>query len=96
MYARTHVHELTHTKSSNKAFDLEIYYNTLCVTLYLITIFMTVLQIEITTNNKTGKIPMVRIRNPWGNECEWKGAWSDKYVRCITRLLGLVIKLCLA
>ena len=22
-------------------------------------------------------IPMVRIRNPWGNEREWKGAWSD-------------------
>ncbi len=20
---------------------------------------------------------MLRIRNPWGNEAEWKGAWSD-------------------
>ena len=20
---------------------------------------------------------LVRIRNPWGNEIEWKGAWSD-------------------
>lgn len=20
---------------------------------------------------------LVRIRNPWGNEREWKGAWSD-------------------
>lgn len=25
-----------------------------------------------------GKIPLVRIRNPWGNEAEWKGAWSDQ------------------
>jgi hypothetical protein len=21
--------------------------------------------------------PLVRLRNPWGNETEWKGAWSD-------------------
>lgn len=27
-----------------------------------------------------GKIPLIRIRNPWGNEAEWKGAWSDQYV----------------
>ncbi len=25
-----------------------------------------------------GKIPLIRIRNPWGNEAEWKGAWSDQ------------------
>ena len=25
-----------------------------------------------------GKMPLVRIRNPWGNEAEWKGAWSDQ------------------
>ncbi|TRY70816.1 hypothetical protein TCAL_10003 [Tigriopus californicus] len=25
----------------------------------------------------TGQIPLVRIRNPWGNEAEWNGAWSD-------------------
>jgi len=24
-----------------------------------------------------GQIPLVRIRNPWGNEAEWTGAWSD-------------------
>jgi len=24
------------------------------------------------------EIPLVRVRNPWGNECEWTGAWSDK------------------
>ena len=23
---------------------------------------------------------LVRVRNPWGNECEWTGAWSDGYV----------------
>jgi len=23
-------------------------------------------------------VPLVRVRNPWGNECEWTGAWSDK------------------
>lgn len=29
--------------------------------------------------NVQGKnINLVRIRNPWGNEYEWKGAWSDK------------------
>lgn len=27
-----------------------------------------------------GKLPLVRIRNPWGNEAEWTGAWSDKYL----------------
>ena len=24
------------------------------------------------------KMCLVRIRNPWGNEHEWNGAWSDK------------------
>lgn len=23
---------------------------------------------------------LIRIRNPWGNEAEWTGAWTDKYV----------------
>ena len=27
---------------------------------------------------KTGSEDLVRVRNPWGNECEWQGAWSDK------------------
>ncbi|CAG0893965.1 unnamed protein product [Cyprideis torosa] len=35
-------------------------------------------EIEVNTPNTSGKIPMLRIRNPWGNEAEWKGAWSDK------------------
>ncbi|CAG0913660.1 unnamed protein product [Notodromas monacha] len=33
--------------------------------------------INIQTPRVSGKIPMVRIRNPWGNEAEWKGAWGD-------------------
>lgn len=23
-------------------------------------------------------VSLLRIRNPWGNEYEWKGAWSDR------------------
>ena len=33
---------------------------------------------EINTGRRTGAIPMVRVRNPWGNDAEWNGAWSDK------------------
>lgn len=33
---------------------------------------------DIKTARMEGQIPMVRVRNPWGNECEWKGAWSDQ------------------
>lgn len=25
-----------------------------------------------------GKIPLLRIRNPWGNAQEWNGDWSDE------------------
>jgi calpain len=32
----------------------------------------------IQTAGTSGKIPLMRIRNPWGNEAEWKGLWSDK------------------
>uniref|UniRef100_A0A915Q477 Calpain catalytic domain-containing protein n=1 Tax=Setaria digitata TaxID=48799 RepID=A0A915Q477_9BILA len=28
-------------------------------------------------NGPRGRIPILRIRNPWGNEQEWNGAWSD-------------------
>lgn len=24
-----------------------------------------------------GRIPLLRLRNPWGNEAEWNGPWSD-------------------
>ncbi|XP_049818414.1 calpain-A-like isoform X3 [Aethina tumida] len=33
--------------------------------------------VDISTPNVTGKIPLLRLRNPWGNEDEWNGAWSD-------------------
>ena len=32
---------------------------------------------QIDTGNKRGLFPLVRVRNPWGNEAEWKGPWSD-------------------
>ena len=28
--------------------------------------------------SRKGSVNLVRIRNPWGNDCEWTGAWSDK------------------
>lgn len=34
--------------------------------------------VDITTPNTSGKIPLLRLRNPWGNEAEWRGPWSDK------------------
>ena len=42
---------------------------------------------DIKTSKVQGKIPLVRVRNPWGNECEWRGAWSDKYVAVDERLI---------
>ncbi|KAF5279505.1 hypothetical protein FQA39_LY05615 [Lamprigera yunnana] len=34
--------------------------------------------VDIQTPHTVGKIPLLRLRNPWGNEMEWNGAWSDK------------------
>ncbi|XP_054153659.1 calpain-A-like isoform X2 [Oppia nitens] len=34
--------------------------------------------VQLSTHKVQGKIPLVRVRNPWGNEAEWKGPWSDK------------------
>uniref|UniRef100_A0A915DFL9 Calpain catalytic domain-containing protein n=1 Tax=Ditylenchus dipsaci TaxID=166011 RepID=A0A915DFL9_9BILA len=28
-------------------------------------------------DSSNGKVPLLRIRNPWGNDQEWNGAWSD-------------------
>jgi calpain len=36
-----------------------------------------VVKAKIETPRVSGEIPLVRIRNPWGNEAEWNGAWSD-------------------
>ncbi|XP_039954339.1 calpain-A isoform X2 [Bactrocera tryoni] len=33
--------------------------------------------LDIAVPNRQGKIPMIRMRNPWGNEAEWNGPWSD-------------------
>ncbi|XP_058837403.1 calpain-A-like isoform X1 [Topomyia yanbarensis] len=33
---------------------------------------------DIVTPSTSGKIPLIRLRNPWGNEAEWNGAWSDQ------------------
>ena len=30
------------------------------------------------SNDGSSKIPLLRVRNPWGNETEWNGAWCDK------------------
>ena len=35
--------------------------------------------VDIKLGGQKGKIPLVRVRNPWGNETEWKGPWCDKY-----------------
>ncbi|XP_067007656.2 calpain-B [Anabrus simplex] len=29
------------------------------------------------TNGSTGKVHLIRLRNPWGNKVEWNGPWSD-------------------
>ncbi|XP_015786845.1 calpain-B isoform X3 [Tetranychus urticae] len=33
--------------------------------------------VDLKTSRVQGKIPLIRIRNPWGNEAEWKGPWGD-------------------
>lgn len=34
--------------------------------------------IDVKTSSKSGQIQMIRVRNPWGDDHEWKGAWSDR------------------
>jgi len=36
-----------------------------------------VVKARIETPKVTGEIPLIRVRNPWGNEVEWNGSWSD-------------------
>ncbi|KAK2177398.1 hypothetical protein NP493_599g02062 [Ridgeia piscesae] len=33
--------------------------------------------VDVETPRVSGRIPMVRVRNPWGDSHEWKGAWGD-------------------
>lgn len=46
---------------------------------------------DITTPNMSGKIPLIRLRNPWGNDTEWNGAWSDRLVS-LTESIHLMIE----
>nr|XP_026484142.1 calpain-A-like [Vanessa tameamea] len=34
--------------------------------------------VDFKKRGRADKIPLLRLRNPWGNEDEWNGAWSDK------------------
>ncbi|ELU02909.1 hypothetical protein CAPTEDRAFT_151195 [Capitella teleta] len=34
--------------------------------------------VDIKTSRTEGRLPMIRVRNPWGDDHEWNGAWSDK------------------
>ena len=34
-------------------------------------------RVRVETPRLSGEIPMVRIRNPWGNETEWNGSGSE-------------------
>eukprot|EP00092_Neocalanus_flemingeri_P017950 GFUD01019424.1.p1 GENE.GFUD01019424.1~~GFUD01019424.1.p1 ORF type:complete len:557 (+),score=139.71 GFUD01019424.1:131-1801(+) len=36
-----------------------------------------VVKARITTSRVEGVIPLIRVRNPWGNETEWRGIWAD-------------------
>ena len=49
-----------------------IYLNVICMAVY------SSLHMQLDTDD--GEVQLVRVRNPWGNECEWKGAWSDQLV----------------
>jgi len=36
-----------------------------------------VVKAKIETPRVSGEMPLIRVRNPWGNDTEWNGAWSD-------------------
>ena len=37
-----------------------------------------VVQLKIEIGEKQGIVPLVRVRNPWGDKTEWNGQWSDR------------------
>ena len=37
----------------------------------------TVSGVAVVEHAKQGTVPLIRLRNPFGNHIEWKGAWSD-------------------
>lgn len=51
--------------------------------------------VDIVTEKISGVIPLVRLRNPWGDEQEWKGAFSDDSIewQCIPEETKEKIKL---
>ena len=49
------------------------------ITAYLDT-FHAVLYLLLQVTTGDNEVELVRVRNPWGNEREWTGAWSDGYV----------------
>ncbi len=34
--------------------------------------------VTIHVGGSNGKIPLIRLRSPWGDDFEWKGPWSDR------------------
>ena len=50
-----------------------------------------VVKAQIETPQASGEIPLIRIRNPWGNEAEWNGAWSDRETQELFKSLLLNI-----
>lgn len=34
--------------------------------------------LQLKESRRSGGVEMVRLRNPWGNDREWLGPWSDK------------------
>lgn len=37
-----------------------------------------VTKVQVVDIESTQKLQLIRLRNPWGNDVEWNGAWSDK------------------
>lgn len=44
-------------------------------TLTIFTVSLSTLQPQATLRGQ--RVDLVRVRNPWGNSAEWRGAWAD-------------------